>query len=106
MWICVNCWEVLLSHETKMEHLNARHLLTSSLNDSASCNNTNFLKLCRIYGKVNPEETHVVLLYVPNYVKDAVKKGICEMAHVTGARDQRESDLVKRLMMIRDKIKD
>ena len=31
MWICVNCWEVLLGHDSKMEHVGARHLLTKGL---------------------------------------------------------------------------
>ena len=34
VWICVNCWEVLLGQESKLEHVNARHLLTSSMADS------------------------------------------------------------------------
>jgi hypothetical protein len=48
-----------------MEHVNARHLLTSSLADSEPASQDNFIKLCRIYGRINPEETHVVLFYVP-----------------------------------------
>jgi hypothetical protein len=37
---------------------------------SESATTENFLRLCRIYGKINPEETHVVLFYVPHYVKE------------------------------------
>ena len=79
MWVCVNCWEVLLGHDTKMEHVNARHLLTSSIADSEPANTENFSKLCRIYGRINPEETHVVLFYVPLYVKEALKRGTADM---------------------------
>lgn len=65
VWICINCWEVILGHESKMEHINARHLLTSSFAESEPASQDNFIKLCRIYGRINPEETHVVLFYVP-----------------------------------------
>ena len=65
MWVCINCWEVVLGDDTKMEHVNARHLLTNSLADSEPANQENYIKLCRVYGKINPEETHVVLFYVP-----------------------------------------
>ena len=90
MWVCVNCWEVLLGHDTKMEHVNARHLLTSSIADSEPANTENFTKLCRIYGRINPEETHVVLFYVPLYVKEALKRGTAEMQHVRVGREDRE----------------
>lgn len=101
MWVCVNCWEVLLGHDTKMEHVNARHLLTSSIADSEPANTENFSKLCRIYGRINPEETHVVLFYVPLYVKEALKKGTAEMQHVKVSREHRENDLVAKLNRIR-----
>ena len=67
-----------MGHDTKSEHLNARHLLTSSLAEAEVFTSEQFLKLCRIYGKVTPEESHVVLFYVPQYVKDALKKGVVE----------------------------
>ena len=75
MWVCVNCWELLLGPDCKMEHVNARHLLTSNLADSDKATLDNYSKLCRVYGKINPEETHVVLLYVPEYVREAVRAG-------------------------------
>ena len=48
----------------------ANHQLTESMSVSESATSENFLRLCRIYGKINPEETHVVLFYVPHYVKE------------------------------------
>ena len=101
MWVCVNCWEVLLGHDTKMEHVNARHLLTSSIADSEAANTENFTKLCRIYGRINPEETHVVLFYIPLYVKEALKRGTAEMQHVRTGRELRENELINKLDRIR-----
>ena len=97
VWICVNCWELVLGHESKMEHVNARHLLTSSLADSEPATQDNFIKLCRIYGRINPEETHIVLLYVPQCVREAIRNGLREQLHVTERRIERERDLVKGL---------
>ncbi len=65
-----------------MEHVNARHLLTSSLADSEPASQDNFIKLCRIYGRINPEETHVVLFYVPQCVRDGIRNGFRELSHV------------------------
>ena len=83
MWVCINCWEVILGDETKIEHVNARHLLTNSLADSEPANQENYIKLCRVYGKINPEETHIVLFYIPSYVKEALHTGNVELPHVT-----------------------
>lgn len=82
IWICINCWEVILGHETKMEHVSARHLLTSSLADSEPASQDNFIKLCRIYGRINPEETHVVLLYVPQCVREGIRNSLKELTWV------------------------
>jgi len=82
MWICVNCWEVLLGHDAKREHVNARHLLTASLAEMEPQNTDSYVKFCRNYGKVNPEETHVVLYYVPSYVRDAVVTSNYHLEHV------------------------
>ena len=90
MWVCINCWEVLLGHETKMEHINARHLLTSSLAESEPIATGSYNKLCRIYGKINPEETHVVLFYIPQYVREGVRNNSFELKHVTEQRKRRE----------------
>jgi len=65
MWVCINCWEVILGHDSKAEHVGGKHLLTNALADAEPANKENFVKLCRIYGKINPEETHVVLFYIP-----------------------------------------
>ncbi len=50
----------------------------------------NFLKLCRIYGRINPEETHVVLLYVPLYVREGIDNGQNELPYVVEERKDRE----------------
>ncbi len=86
MWVCINCWEVILGDDTKLEHVNARHLLTNALADSEPANQENYIKLCRVYGKINPEETHVVLFYVPQYVKDGLHTGSLELPHVVEER--------------------
>ena len=91
VWICVNCWEVVLGLESKTEHVNARHLLTSSLADSEPATMRNFLRLCRIYGRINPEETHVVLLYVPLYVRNGIDNGVNELPHIIEERLNREN---------------
>jgi len=75
MWVCINCWEVILGEDSKIEHTNARHLLTNSLGDAEPANKENFVKLCRIYGKINPEETHVVLFYIPTHIREAIASG-------------------------------
>lgn len=93
IWICVNCWEVVLGNESKSQHVNARHLLTSSLAESEPATQRNFLKLCRIYGRINPEETHVVLLYVPLYVREAIEEGLDELPHILEERKDHEKKL-------------
>ena len=87
-WICINCWEVVHGYTTKLEHVHSRHLLTSSFADSDPATPESFIKLCRIYGRINPEETHVVLFYVPHYVRDAVLAGLEELPHVVEARER------------------
>ena len=96
-----NLFTTTIGHDTKMEHVNARHLLTSSIHDSEPANTENFTKLCRIYGRINPEETHVVLFYVPLYVKEALRRGTAEMGHVRVGREWRESELCERLHRVR-----
>ena len=64
-----------MGDESKEEHLKARHLLTSSLCDSEPATKDSYIKLCRVYGRINPEETHVVLLYVPGFIKESVAGG-------------------------------
>ena len=86
MWVCINCWEVILGDDTKLEHVNARHLLTNSLADSEPASQENYIKLCRVYGKINPEESHVVLFYIPQYVKDGLHSGSLELPHVVEER--------------------
>ena len=71
--------------------MNARHLLTSSLADSEPATMRNFLRLCRIYGRINPEETHVVLLYVPLYVRNGIDNGQDELPHVVEERINRDN---------------
>jgi hypothetical protein len=83
MWICINCWEVILGDEVKCEHVAARHLITNSIANSEPANYENYIKLCRVYGKINPEETHVVLFYIPEYVKESLERGNVELPHVT-----------------------
>eukprot|EP00347_Sterkiella_histriomuscorum_P010497 403376055 len=90
IWICINCWEVILGDDTKLEHVQARHLLTNSLADSEPANQENFIKLCRVYGKINPEESHVVLFYIPQYVKEGLASGSLELAHVVDERKKRQ----------------
>jgi hypothetical protein len=90
MWVCINCWEVILGDDTKQEHLNARHLLTNSLADCETANQESYIKLCRIYGKINPEETHLVLFYIPVYVKEALKTGNLELPHVSEQKRQEQ----------------
>ncbi len=100
IWICINCWEVIHGHETKMEHINARHLLTSSFADADNATPESFIKLSRIYGRINPEETHVVLFYVPHYVRDAILLGMQELPHVIQARQQHENKVMRSLASI------
>lgn len=55
-----------------------------------------------MYGKINPEESHVVLLYIPQYVRDGIKSGEIELPHI---REEREKRL-KTVNDILDKILD
>ena len=82
---------MIMGHDTKMEHVSARHLLTSSLAASEATTDDAYIKLCRVYGKVNPEETHVILFYIPEYVREAVKSGRPSPPHVVENRARREA---------------
>ena len=97
LWVCINCWELLMGHDTKMEHVNARHLLTASLAASEGTSWDSFIKLCRVYGRINPEETHVVLFYIPEYVREAVRTGRPSPAHIVENRARREAQSVSEL---------
>ena len=85
--------------------MNARHLLTSSLADSEPATMRNFLRLCRIYGRINPEETHVVLLYVPLYVRNGIDNGLNELPHVLEERAEKEQKTNKSLAELLDYVK-
>ena len=99
-WICINCWEVVHGNESKLEHVYARHLLTSSFADSEPPTAESYIKLSRIYGRINPEETHVVLFYVPHYVRDAVVEGLTELPHVLEARERHQKQILRNLASI------
>ena len=43
---------------------------------------------------MNPEETQVVLFYVPLYVKEGIRRGIIDLPHIKVGRDRREQELV------------
>ena len=103
MWVCINCWEVILGDETKMEHVNARHLLTNSLADSEPATQDSFVKLCRVYGKINPEESHCVLFYIPAYVKEALQTGSLELPHVVEDRKKQNKNTLSILDSILDR---
>lgn len=55
------------------------------------------MKLCRVYGKINPEETHVVLFYVPQYVKDGLATGQIELPHIVEERKKRQEKTIQML---------
>ncbi len=65
----------------------------------------NFLRLCRIYGRINPEETHVVLLYVPLYVRQGIENGLDELPHVVEGRLERENKASQTLAELLDYVK-
>ena len=88
-----------------MEHINARHLLTSSIAMSEPMTNENFVKLCRIYGRINPEESHVVLFYIPQYVRDGVRMETAEMCHVKSVRELRLKNILERMRQVEDRFK-
>lgn len=89
MWICINCWEIILGDDVRKEHLDARHLITNSLANSEPASYDSYMKLCRVYGKVNPEESHVVLFYIPDYVRTAIDTGNSELPHVTEEKQKK-----------------
>lgn len=66
----------------------------------------NFLKLCRIYGRINPEETHVVLLYVPLYVRNGIDSGMEELPHVIEGRVEKEKKVDDKLTELLSYIKE
>ena len=90
IWVCINCWEVILGEDTKAEHVNARHFLTNSMAETPPYTTLTFIKMCRIYGKINPEETHCVLFYIPQYVRDGLREGYSELPHRVEGRERRE----------------
>ena len=80
--------------------MSARHLLTSNFEESESASPESFLKLCRLYGKINPEETHVVLFYIPQYVRDGLRQGLTEVPHITEMQNEREGKIIEELTAV------